>query len=114
MIEEDPWHVQRRRKLDAAAPIKHKKAEPFVKVPIWWIAAAAKATHSPATVVCVELLHASWKAKSLRFPLPNARLAKLGASREVKRRVLRDLERAGLISVERPARKTPVVTLALL
>jgi hypothetical protein len=32
-------------------------------------------------------------------------------SREVKRRVLRDLERAKLISVERPLRKTPVVTL---
>jgi hypothetical protein len=35
----------------------------------------------------------------------------LGVSREIKRRVLRDLERGGLITVERPIRKTPIVTL---
>ena len=64
------------------------------------------------TLVLIELLYASWKARSSTFPLPNSRLVKLGASREVKRRVLRDLEQAGLISVERPTRKSPVVTLS--
>jgi len=110
-MEEEPWHVRRKRELEAAAPIKRKKAEPFVKVPLWWIAAAAKATRSPATVVCIELLHSALKAKSPTFPLPNGRLQRLGVNRETKRRILRTLEEGGLIRVERPPRKTPIVTL---
>jgi hypothetical protein len=111
----DDWAIRRKAELEAKAPGKRKaQAEAFVKVPLWWIAAAAKCARSPATLVMVELLRASWKAKSQTFPLPNSRLAKQGASREVKRRVLRDLERGGLIVVERPSRKTPIVTLVLL
>ena len=91
-----------------------KPAEPFVKVPLWWIAAASKHTRSPATLVCIELLHVHWKTKRLSFPLPNGRLEKLGVSREIKRRVLRDLERGGLIRLEQKAGKTPVVTLVVL
>jgi hypothetical protein len=114
-MDDEPWHIRRRRELEAAAPLKRKrKIEPFVKVPLWWIAQATKATNTGKALVCVELLYAAWKAKRLTFPLPNGRLAKLGVTRETKRRALRDLERAGLIVVERPARKTPVVTLILL
>ena len=113
-MDNEPWHVKRRRELEAAAPVKRKKVEPFVKVPLWWIAAAARHARSPATLVMIELLQASWKAKSLSFPLPNGRLNRLGASREIKRRVLRDLEAGGLIKVERRSRKTPVVILVLL
>jgi DNA-binding GntR family transcriptional regulator len=51
---------------------------------------------------------------SMTFPLPNGRLAKLGVSREIKRRALRELERARLITIERPPRKTPIITLILL
>jgi hypothetical protein len=33
------------RELETVAPIKRKKkVDPFVKVPLWWIEAAAKAT----------------------------------------------------------------------
>jgi hypothetical protein len=111
-MDDEPWHTRRRRELEAMAPAKRKrKAEPFVKVPLWWAAAAAKATKTPAALVWIELLRASWKARSSTFPLANVRLARLGVSREVKRRVLRDLERAGLILVERPACKVPIVTL---
>jgi hypothetical protein len=113
-MEPEPWHVRRRRELEAAAPAKRKKAEPFVKVPMWWIEAASKATRSPATLVMIKLLRASWKARRSTFPLPNARLARRGVSRKVKHRVLRDLERAGLIVVDRPARKTPLISLVLL
>ena len=92
-------------------PVKRKKVDAFVRVPLWWIAAATKATKTRKALVCVELLYASWKAKSSTFSLPNGRLKKLGVSREAKRRALRDLERAGLITVERPTRKTPIVSL---
>lgn len=113
-MEDEPWHVRRRRELEAAAPAKRKrKVEPFVRVPLWWVTAASKATQDPGMLVCIELLYASWKTRNSTFPLANTRLARLGASREVKRRVLRDLERAGLIVVERPQRKTPIITLML-
>jgi len=91
-------------------PIK-RKVQPFVKVPLWWIAEAAKHTRSPATLVLIELLHTHWKTKSLSFPFPNGRLKKLGVSREIKRRVLEELEQGGLIAVDRPTRKSPIVTL---
>ena len=94
------------------APIKRKKkVEPFVQVPLWWIETAAKDIRSPATLVLIELLRARWKTKNSTFPLPNARLKALGVSREIKRRVLRDLERRPVILVERPLRKTPIITL---
>jgi hypothetical protein len=110
-MQDEPWHVVRRRELEAAAPVKRKKVEPFVMAPLWWVAAAAKATHTLSFLVCVELLYASWKAKSPTFSLPNGRLKKLGINRETKRRVLRKLERAGLICLEQPSRKTILVTL---
>jgi hypothetical protein len=87
------------------------RQEAFVKVPIWWATAAAKATRRPGFLVCVELLHRAWKARSTPFVLPNGRLEKSGSSREMKRRVLRDLEAAGLIVVERRHGKSPRVTL---
>lgn len=92
-METEPWHIRRKRELEAAVPMKRKKVEAFVKVPLWWITAAGKHARSPATLVMVELLYASWKAQSSTFSLPNVRLAKLGISREIKRRVVRDLER---------------------
>src|SRR5262249_36902637 len=112
-MQDEHWSVRRLRELEAAAPIKRKKAEPFVKVPLWWIGRATKATNTGKALVCVELLYAAWKAKRSTFPLPNGRLAKLGLNRETKRRALYDLERAGLITVERPPRKTPIVTLVV-
>ena len=91
-----------------------RKKDTFVKVPLWWTVEAAKATRTPATLVCVYLIHASWKARSMTFNLPNRWLEKQGVSRKIKCRVLRDLERAGLITVERPSHKSPIVTLAAL
>jgi hypothetical protein len=113
-MDDEHWSVERRRELEASAPVKRKKIEPFVKVPLWWIAQAMKATNTGRALVCVELLYAAWKAKRSTFPLPNGRLARLGIKRETKRRALRDLERAGLITVERPPRKTPLINLVML
>jgi hypothetical protein len=111
MASEDDWAKRRLVELQAATPAKRKKTEPFVKVPLWWAAAAAKATHTPSFLICIELLYASWKAKSQTFPLPNGRLMKVGISRETKRRVLHNLARAGLIHLEQPSRKTLIITL---
>jgi hypothetical protein len=114
-MDDEPWHVRRLRELEAMAPVKRKReVEPFVKVPLWWAAAAAKAVRAPDMLVCIELLRASWKAKSLTFPLPNGRLKRAGVSRKIKSRVLRDLEGAGLIVVDGRHGKTPNITLTAL
>src|SRR5262245_35811817 len=105
------YAARRKAELEAAAPVKRKKVEPFVKVPIWWIERATKATGTRKALVCVELLHASWKAKSTTFPLPNGQLRRWSVSRETKRRVLVELEEAGLITIARRHGKTPIVTL---
>ena len=83
----------------------------FVQVPLWWAEAAAKATSGGATaLMLIYLLHASWKARSTTFPLPNGYLKQHGVSRKIKYRVLRELEAARLIVVERRHRKSPLVT----
>jgi hypothetical protein len=91
-----------------------KSKDAFVKVPLWWATEAAKANRIPRMLVLVELLRRSWKTHSLTFPLSNESLQKKGVSREVKRRVLRDLEKAGLITVERHHGRAPRVTLVVL
>lgn len=90
------------------------KKNPFVKLPWWFAIEAAKATKTPAALVWIELAYRAWKAGSLTVPLPNMRLVKMGVSREVKRRILRDLEVAKLIKVERRHHKAPLVTLIAL
>jgi hypothetical protein len=58
----------------------------------------------------VEIEYLAWKANDAPFPLPSARLRRLRVSRKVKVRILRDLERAGLITVEWLRRQPPIVT----
>lgn len=100
-----PPRAKRRRKANKDA---------YVMVPLWWLEQATKATRSPQTFVAVWLLYLSWKAKSPTFPVPNSQLEGRGADRQAKRRALASLEAAGLITVDRRDRKTPVVTLLVL
>jgi hypothetical protein len=95
-----------------------KAADPFVKVPLWFAVEAAKATRSLGTLVWIWLLYRAWKngthGGKLATPLANSKLSEWGVSRKVKCRILRDLEQAALITVERQPRKTPIVTLVVL
>jgi hypothetical protein len=90
------------------------KEGPFAKMPLWWATEAAKATKTPATLICFRLVYLAWKGKGMTFPLPNAWLEERGVKRHTKSRVLRDLERAGLVTVERRGKKSPIVTMLLL
>jgi hypothetical protein len=116
MLNEMPdWAKKRLEELEAAAPVKRKKTEPpFVRVPLWWAAAAAKATKAPELLVCTDLLYRAWKAKGQSFTMPSGWLEKKGASRKAKCRVLRNLAAAGLIVVEWRDRKSPRITLVAL
>jgi hypothetical protein len=77
----DDWAQQRRAQLEAAAPVKRKKIEPFVKVRLATAATAYTAMNCPKAMVCT---------------VPNGALAKFGVSRKVKSLALRQLEAAGL------------------
>jgi hypothetical protein len=105
--------VSKRPPAPATTPRRAQKqqTDPFVMVPLWWIERAAELTHSPTTLVLMVLRHEAWRTKSTTFPLPNARLKRLGVSQKVKLRVLHALERGGLISVIWERRKTPIIAL---
>jgi hypothetical protein len=64
--------------------------------------------------LCFRLVYLAWKTKSMTFLLPNEWLEEHGVSRKTKTRVLRDLERAHLVTVEWRGKKSPIVTLTLL
>ena len=91
-----------------------KGRDTFVQIPLWWAEQASQATRTPKALVWIWLLHLSWAQHSKTFRVPNGRLAAMGISRNVKIRVLRELERAGLIQVAWEVGKPPTVTLLYL
>jgi hypothetical protein len=107
----DDWAKQRLAELQAAAPVKGKKAAPFAKVSLAAAVKAYTAMNCPKAIVWIWLVHRVWHQKSRTVAVPNDAMAKLGVSREMKRRALQQLEVAGLVALERPLRKTPIVTL---
>jgi hypothetical protein len=107
----DDWAKRRLAELEAAAPAKHKKAAPSVMLSLAWAAKAAIATNCPKAMVWVWLVYRAWQTKNSTVAVPNEALSKYGISRKVKSLALRQLETAGLITIERRPRKTPTVTL---
>jgi hypothetical protein len=91
--------------------IRRKRQDTFAMVPLQWIVKASAAAESPSTVVLVWLLYRFWQCTGLQFDIPNAALADMGVSRKVKYRILRQLEKAGLITVKWRPRKSPLVTI---
>jgi hypothetical protein len=107
----DDWAKQRLAELEAAAPIKRKKTEPFAVVELTRAAAAFTAINCPKATVWLWLEHQVRKSQCRTVAVPNGALVNLGVSRKVKNMALRRLEAAGLIAIERRPRKTPKVTL---
>src|SRR5262249_10669667 len=103
---EDPPHVKAQTTKRA-----RRQNEAFVMVPLQWAADAAKATRTQGALVWIVLLYTAWKTKSQTFPLPNTLLTKYGVRRDTKTRILRALEAAGRIKVERKNGRAINVTL---
>jgi hypothetical protein len=61
--------------------------------------------------VVVELAHRRFKTGHRVVALASAELEKGGVSRWAKRRALRQLERAGLVSVSQKGKQSPQVTI---
>jgi hypothetical protein len=88
-----------------------KRREQFVMMPMWWY---EKLLSKPAIagrtiLVALYLLHLDWKNHGKPFNLPNGMLKYDGVSPRSKWRALTDLERRGLIIVDRRRRKSPMV-----
>jgi hypothetical protein len=92
-----------------------KRREQFVQLPMWWVGklgespVASGATHQ----VAIHILHLDWKHHGKPFKLPNGMLKYDGISRHSKWRALTDLERRGLIVVERRSSKSPIIHVRL-
>ena len=86
------------------------RRQPFVMVPWTWIERLAETSSANAYRVALHLLHRHWKNNGQPFLLANGVLAAAGVTRFAKWRALAELERLGLISVERRTRRTPRIT----
>ena len=87
-----------------------KRRRHFVQVPFAWIEALSGAT-GQTCLLALHLLYLHWKGNGEPIKLANAMLEMDGIDRKAKSRGLSELERRGLITVERRPRKSPIVKL---
>jgi hypothetical protein len=90
---------------ESSPPRVRKPKKQFVMVPLAWLDRLEGATGQTYRLALL-LLRAAWKTRSSTVKLGNGLL-----SRQSKWRGLADLERRGLIRVERRPKKSPLVRL---
>ena len=93
----------------AAISAQQRRKKHFVILPMEWIDRLEHARHVSTFKVAHELLYRRWKTGQQSVLLPNTGLA--GVSRWGKWRALLELERLGLIAIERRRRKSPKITI---
>jgi hypothetical protein len=91
----------------------------FTKIPGLWEETLAKARVSGATyAVAIVLLHEAWKLASNGYKpdvkVTNVMLKRVHVGRKGKRAALRKLSGCGLVGVQRPNDKNPIVTVHFL
>lgn len=90
--------------------VKARRRGRFVPpMPLDWFQKACR-LKGKAPIVAAALWYRSRLARSVSVALGQAALAGFGVSRQAKYRALGELERAGLVSVDRRSRKSPEVT----
>jgi hypothetical protein len=101
------------RKLETPASKRHeaKRRQEFIKVPLVWSQLLARPKHAYTRAVADCLLFLEWKAKGGSVKLSNVALQPWGVSPRDKSRALEELEKLGLIAIERGHGKSPRITL---
>jgi hypothetical protein len=95
----------------AVVPRKiQKRREQFVMVPWRWLDLLATTSSANTYRVVMHLLYEHWRRNGQSFPLPNGMLRLGGVTRQAKWRALVELERLGLVSVEKRPNRSPKVT----
>jgi hypothetical protein len=87
-----------------------KRRERFVKVPGIWVERLAHTRHVVTYRLALHILYRHWEVGGKPFTLSNVVVAIEGISRWQKWRALTELERLGLITVERRKRRAPSIT----
>ena len=105
-LELPPELVAKGKKASATKP--KKRRQHFVRVPWMWMEKLIGYRGQTLRVAFV-VLYLDWKAKGRPVKLANKLPQMVGVSRRAKWRALNDLESIGLISVERRAKKSPMV-----
>ena len=102
----------------AVVPKKiQKRRQHFVMVPWTWIerldGAHGARGKTPGKIysMALRLLYLHWKGDGKPIKLANGMLAIDGISRWSKWRAIQELERLGLITIDRRQRKSPIITL---
>jgi hypothetical protein len=90
-----------------------KRRKHFVRVPWHWTE-ALKGAPGQTYALAHHLLYLHWKNNGAPIKLANGMLEIDGINRHAKWRALSELERRGLVVIERRRRRSPIVTLNLL
>jgi hypothetical protein len=88
---------------------RKRRERGHIKVPLTWHY-QLKGADGPTLHTAQHICYLHWKGKGGSVKLANGALAEIGVSRKGKYRALRELESRGLITVERPSRRSPIVT----
>ena len=120
MTENDPYADLKQHRMTpeilatlAVVPRKiQKQRQHFVKVPWTWIERLAGARYTATYRVALHILYRHWRGGE-PFALPNGMMSREGVERRAKWRGLMELERLGLVAIERRQRKSPLITVLL-
>jgi hypothetical protein len=96
---------------DKAAAPRARARRQFTIVPRSWSDRLATARHASTLKLALHLLYLHWKQDGRRITLANVALTSAGVTRRQKWRALRELEKLGLIAIERRPRKSPHIAL---
>jgi hypothetical protein len=118
MSGDDPFDINKLALTDeqveerlAVVPRKiQKRRRHFIMMPMAWRERLDGAT-GHTILVALDLIYLGWKSKGAPVKLANGMLRHDGISRHSKWRALNDLERRGLVTVERRSKRSPLVHL---
>jgi hypothetical protein len=117
--DRDPFDVDALR-IDPADPAlaprgatgtrKKKWQRKFIRVPWVWVDRLKSTNRGSTYRLALVLIYEHWRTGGRPIRLSNAMLAGDGVTGKSKWRALRELERFGLVKIERRPRKSPLVT----
>jgi hypothetical protein len=90
---------------------RRKREGHFIQVPLLWLEKLDGAS-GQTYQLALHLAYLSWREKGGAIVLSNASARSVGVSRRTKWRALRELERRGLVQIERQPNSSPKIKLA--
>lgn len=110
----DPFNIEGLKlsaeQLRAITPKKiRKRRERFAMVPLMWLERLGRAKRAKTSLLAIHLCYLHWENKGEPFKLNNGMLRVCGIERRAKWHSLEELERLGLVTVERHRKRAPLI-----